>query len=109
MCRNLAGHAHWINSLALNVDYALRTGQFDLSSNRISTNDEEAKEFARKRYEATKQGESEKLVSGSDDFTMFFWEPEQKKQPITRMTGHQQLINQVMNFYLNLRLPFILL
>ena len=29
----------------------------------------------------------EKLVSGSDDFTLYLWEPESDKKPIARMTG----------------------
>lgn len=29
MCRNLDGHGHWVNTLALNSDYILRTGGFD--------------------------------------------------------------------------------
>ena len=29
----------------------------------------------------------EKLVSGSDDFTLFLWEPEDNKKPLARMTG----------------------
>lgn len=33
----------------------------------------------------------ERLVSGSDDFTMFLWEPAVSKHPKTRMTGHQQV------------------
>lgn len=28
LCRTLTGHAHWVNSLALNTDYVLRTGPF---------------------------------------------------------------------------------
>ena len=32
---------------------------------------------------------------GSDDFTLFLWEPSTQKQPLARMTGHMQLINQV--------------
>ena len=35
------------------------------------------------------------LVSGSDDFTMFMWKPEKEKKSIARMTGHQQLVNDV--------------
>lgn len=27
--RTLTGHAHWINTLALNVDYVLRIGAYD--------------------------------------------------------------------------------
>jgi ribosome assembly protein 4 len=34
-------------------------------------------------------------ISGSDDFTLFLWEPSTQKQPKARMTGHMQLINQV--------------
>lgn len=33
----------------------------------------------------------ERLVSGSDDFTMFLWEPAVSKHHKTRMTGHQQV------------------
>ena len=28
LCRTLSGHAHWINTLALNVDYILRIGSY---------------------------------------------------------------------------------
>ena len=34
-------------------------------------------------------------MSGSDDFTIFLWEPSKSKKPLGRMTGHLQLINQV--------------
>ncbi|VDL81806.1 unnamed protein product [Nippostrongylus brasiliensis] len=37
----------------------------------------------------------ERLVSGSDDFTMFLWNPSESKSSIARLTGHQQLVNQV--------------
>lgn len=114
MCRTLEGHAHWVNTLALNVDYVLRTGpvQLGLAANKIDS----PLEYAKKQYETV--GE-EKLVSGSDDFTLFLWKPEKEKKPIgtfhdfniqlnqsivrnilrkyflARMTGHQQLINDV--------------
>lgn len=29
LCRTLDGHAHWVNTLALNSDYVIRTGAFD--------------------------------------------------------------------------------
>lgn len=105
------GHAHWVNTLALNVDYVLRTGPFQVGEN-ASDSTEVLVERAKKRYEAV--GE-EKLVSGSDDFTLFLWRPEKEKKSIgtnknlmiqgckmrieliflARMTGHQQLINDV--------------
>ncbi|XP_008557185.2 notchless protein homolog 1 [Microplitis demolitor] len=90
ICRILEGHAHWVNTLALNVDYVLRTGHFEVvkSSNQSSN----LQEQALKRYEALGD---EKLVSGSDDFTLYLWNPEKDKKSIARMTGHQQLINDV--------------
>jgi ribosome assembly protein 4 len=50
---------------------------------------------ALKKYQAAKGDKPERLVSGSDDFTMFLWEPAVNKKPIARLTGHQQLVNQV--------------
>ncbi|XP_068946040.1 notchless protein homolog 1 isoform X2 [Petaurus breviceps papuanus] len=38
----------------------------------------------------------ERLVSGSDDFTLFLWSPSEDKKPLQRMLGHQALINQVL-------------
>ena len=34
-------------------------------------------------------------ISGSDDFTMFLWSPQVDKVALTRMVGHQQLINHI--------------
>ncbi|KAL3116523.1 hypothetical protein niasHT_006970 [Heterodera trifolii] len=106
LCRTLTGHGHWINTLSLNCDYVLRVGYFSAeaqskgqptlspSSDGIST--EKIVNDAKQRYlRALGQPSVERLVSGSDDFTMFLWEPGEKKQPIARMTGHQQLVNQV--------------
>lgn len=43
------------------------------------------------------QGEApERLVSGSDDFTLFLWNPAAEKKPVARMTGHQALVNEVL-------------
>ncbi|KAK0082007.1 hypothetical protein PV325_011239 [Microctonus aethiopoides] len=90
LCRILEGHGHWVNTLALNVDYVLRTGPFQIVESENSS--ESPKERALKRYEAIGK---EILVSGSDDYTLFLWKPEIEKKPIARMTGHQQLINDV--------------
>jgi WD40 repeat protein len=35
------------------------------------------------------------LVTGSDDFTMFMWNPTVQSKQVARLTGHQQLVNQV--------------
>ncbi|XP_013789989.1 notchless protein homolog 1-like [Limulus polyphemus] len=98
LCRTLQGHGHWVNTLALNTDYVIRTGAFDPTLMAISCtdlSDSELQEKALERFHSTKGGEPERLVSGSDDFTLFLWLPETDKKPITRMTGHQQLVNDV--------------
>jgi len=87
------GHAHWVNTMSLNTDYAIRTGPFDHSGELPPTR-EEAIAKARKRYEAAR-GREERLVTGSDDFTLCLWHPTTSKVPIMRMTGHQQLVNCV--------------
>jgi hypothetical protein len=37
---------------------------------------------ALKRYEAVCARGEERLVSGSDDFTLFLWQPEKDKRPV---------------------------
>ncbi|CAN6697008.1 unnamed protein product [Malus baccata var. baccata] len=94
LIRELKGHGHWVNSLTLSTEYVLRTGAFDHTGKQYSS-PEEMKQAALERYNKMKGDSPERLVSGSDDFTMFLWEPFLKKQPKTRMTGHQQPINHV--------------
>uniref|UniRef100_A0A915BX92 NLE domain-containing protein n=1 Tax=Parascaris univalens TaxID=6257 RepID=A0A915BX92_PARUN len=96
LCRTLTGHAHWVNTLALNVEYALRTSCFDPGNQCIAPDQiEECRKTAQLRYEKAKGASGEILVSGSDDFTLYLWRPTTEKKPVARMTGHQQLINQV--------------
>ncbi|CAL2035014.1 unnamed protein product [Caenorhabditis brenneri] len=97
MCKNMTGHAHWINTLALNTDYALRTSCFEPSKRCIKPDSiEECQKVAQSRYDAAlKVAGGERLVSGSDDFTLFMWNPKETKHSINRMTGHMQLVNQV--------------
>ena len=48
----------------------------------------EAKSLAAKRYDAVlKSSGNELLVSGSDDFTLFLWNPAKEKKHLARMTG----------------------
>ncbi|KAK7083122.1 Notchless protein 1 [Halocaridina rubra] len=101
MCRTLQGHGHWVNTLALNTDYVLRTGAFEpqtlMKTGPETLPEEERLECSEKRYQVALKasGGVERLVSGSDDFTLFLWEPANSKKPIERMTGHQQLVNDV--------------
>lgn len=94
LIKSLLGHAHWINTMALNTDSVLRTGAFDHTGKEY-TDPNEAQAYALKRYTEAKGSQNERLVSGSDDFTLFLWSPVNDKKPICRMTGHQALINQV--------------
>eukprot|EP01111_Echinosteliopsis_oligospora_P004829 TRINITY_DN1791_c0_g1_i1.p1 TRINITY_DN1791_c0_g1~~TRINITY_DN1791_c0_g1_i1.p1 ORF type:complete len:474 (-),score=94.41 TRINITY_DN1791_c0_g1_i1:15-1436(-) len=93
-CKTLEGHGHWVNCLALNTDYVLRTGAYDHHCEEPKS-EEEAQKLAQARYDHLKGPSGERLVSASDDFTIFLWDPENNKKPITRMTGHQQPINLV--------------
>ncbi|OQR92233.1 notchless family protein [Thraustotheca clavata] len=94
LVRTLVGHAHRINTLALNVDYVCRTGPFDHTFKTFETR-EEMQAAAQARYDAIRRGQPERLVSGSDDFTLFLWEPAESKKPIERLTGHVQPVNDL--------------
>ena len=101
LCRTLQGHGHWVNTMALNTDYALRTGAFDPAEASVNAQDlrgslQELKERALSHYNLVRGQGPERLVSGSDDFTLFLWSPAEDKKPLARMTGHQALINQVL-------------
>lgn len=97
---NLTAHGHWVNHIALSTDYALRTGGFDHDTTRkdFKASDTELRTKALEKFNklATISGRiSERMVTASDDFTMFLWEPEKSTKPICRMTGHQKAVNHV--------------
>lgn len=94
LVRTLKGHGHRINTLALSSDYVCRTGPFDHRGN-VDANDKDMYQAAVETYKAFKQNEPERLVSGSDDFTLFLWHPKESKHPIKRLTGHQQAVNHI--------------
>lgn len=100
LCKTLKGHGHWVNTIALSTDYVMRTGPYDPQKAEIVYRDitetsETLRKLAFDRYVAVCNAEPERLVSGSDDFTMHLWLPEKKQTPETRMMGHQNLINDV--------------
>ncbi|CAG9772384.1 unnamed protein product [Ceutorhynchus assimilis] len=97
LCRTLEGHGHWVNTLALNTDYILRIGAFDpvKDSNKGTNDKKKSQEFALQRFKGVSEPIGERLVSGSDDFTLFLWDPSKDKKPLARLTGHQQLVNDV--------------
>ncbi|XP_026464408.1 LOW QUALITY PROTEIN: protein Notchless-like [Ctenocephalides felis] len=95
LCRTLKGHAHWVNSLALNTDYVLRTGPFHpvMDKNVKITDKNVMKQLAQERYNAV-CSDYETLVSCSDDFTLYLWTTN-KNKCIARLTGHQNVVNDV--------------
>ncbi|CDR38658.1 CYFA0S02e04192g1_1 [Cyberlindnera fabianii] len=97
LINTLKSHAHWVNHLSLSTDYALRMGAFDHKGVKPSS-PEEAQKIALKNYEKVAKVNGvieERIVTASDDFTMYMWEPLKSNKPVCRMTGHQKLVNHV--------------
>jgi len=98
LVHHLRSHVARINHLALSTDFVLRTGFFDHTKN-VPKDDAARRAKARDRFEkaAHVAGKvSEKLVSASDDNTMFLWDPmNQGKKPVVRMLGHQNKVMHV--------------
>lgn len=115
IARTLTGHAHRINSLAISNAHLCRTGAFDCEEQVVQKHLEKrgkaaepsktsttAHEQAVARYNKAKQqqGDSEsmpfeRLVSCSDDFTLFLWYPTVHKRQVLRMTGHVQPVTHL--------------
>ena len=94
LVRTLVGHAHRVNALALSTDSVLRSGGFGWETREFASEDAMF-QAAKERYEEARKNGPERLCSCSDDFTLFLWEPASSKQPVARLTGHQQLVNQM--------------
>lgn len=96
LIRTLTGHGHRINTLALSCESVCRSGPFGLNGEKMTfKSKEEAQAQALEKYNGVKGNGPERIVSGSDDFTMFLWEPMQSKTPIQRLTGHVQPVNHI--------------
>lgn len=94
--RTLSGHGHRVNALALNTDHLCRTGCFTHTGPHSKTPAEAlAAASARYRSGLAAMGGRELLVSCSDDFTLFLWDPADSKRPVIRMIGHQQPVNHM--------------
>lgn len=97
LLQTLSAHAHRVNHLALSTDFILRTAFYD-HTGKIPDTEAEKIETAKKRYEeaATVNNQTtERLVSASDDFTMFLWDPTSSNKPVARLLGHQKEVNHV--------------
>jgi ribosome assembly protein 4 len=51
LCRTLEGHGHWVNTLALNSDYIIRTGAFDPKDATFEKRTATDSKFVRKLFE----------------------------------------------------------
>ncbi|KAA6411877.1 MAG: WD repeat protein [Lasallia pustulata] len=97
LIHTLSAHAHWVNHLALSTDFVLRTAYHD-HTGEIPTTEEAKVAKAKERFEkaATVNSEIlERLVTASDDFTMYLWEPSKTIKPLSRLLGHQKQVNHV--------------
>jgi len=56
---------------------------------------EEMQKIALERYNKAKGNMDERLVSCSDDQTLYMWDPVKTSKPVVRMTGHQQPVIHV--------------
>ncbi|KAG8982746.1 hypothetical protein FRB90_006576 [Tulasnella sp. 427] len=108
----LKDHAHWVTTLALSTDFVLRTGPFDHTAKK-PTSDEEAQAMALARYTEITKSHPEVLISGSDDHTLFLWnlfptardsasstsnesaKVNGKIKPVARLLGHQSQVSHV--------------
>ncbi|OEH77797.1 hypothetical protein cyc_06091 [Cyclospora cayetanensis] len=100
LVKELKGHAHWVNTLALNSDSVLRRGPFDPRgrTERPFTSFAEMKEAAQRQFDQfLKECGHEALLSGSDDSTLILRRIKGNGlfEEVGRMTGHQKLINCV--------------
>lgn len=111
LVRTLTGHAHRINTMALNCDGVLRSGIYSLdtlsakskkSTKGKDNNEVDSKETVKakalenyRKVVGEEDEKGERLVSGSDDFTLFMWAPQEGKTPLVRLTGHQQMVSDV--------------
>uniref|UniRef100_A0A667I0Q3 Notchless protein homolog 1 n=1 Tax=Lynx canadensis TaxID=61383 RepID=A0A667I0Q3_LYNCA len=94
LCRTLQGHGHWVNTMALSTDYALRTGAFEPAEASVNAQD------LRGSCECVGEGRL-----GRSRFLGLGQGPERlDKKPLARMTGHQALINQVASFDKSIKL-----
>ncbi|CAA2984776.1 notchless homolog [Olea europaea subsp. europaea] len=79
----LKGHGHSVNSLALSTEYFLRTGAYDHTCKQYSSPEDMKKSSSSsfRKVQKMKGNAPKRLVSGSDDFTMFLWEPLCQQKP----------------------------
>ena len=97
LIQTLSSHAHWVNHLALSTDFVLRTAYYDHTAE-VPLTEEGKIAKAKERFEkaATVNNEIvERLVTASEDNTIYIWEPSKKTKPLARLHGHQKAVIHV--------------
>ena len=97
LIHTLSSHTHWVNYLALTTDFVLRTAYHDHTTDIPQTQEGKIAK-AKERFEkAAKINDEivERLVTASDDFTVYLWEPSKTTKPLARLHGHQKAVNHV--------------
>lgn len=94
--KTLTAHAHWVNHLALSTDHVLRTA-YRTPGPKSAAGDEPIllaarRARAKERHQAI---HGKRMVSASDDNTLFLWDPDALSKPIARLVGHQKQVNHV--------------
>ncbi|MCJ1469222.1 hypothetical protein MMC07_007855 [Pseudocyphellaria aurata] len=97
LAQTLSSHAHWVNHLALSTEFALRTAYHDHTPSTPPTPEAKlSKALARFEHAATVSNSIiERLVTASDDFTIYLWTPSTSSKPVCRLLGHQKQVNHV--------------
>ena len=97
LTQTLSKHGHWVNHLALSTDHVLRNAFYDHTGDVPPTQEGKmTKAKAQFKKAATVNNQIvERLVSASDDCTIFLWEPSKSKEPVARLLGHQKQVNHV--------------
>lgn len=91
MLRELKRHSHWVNSMSLSTEHVLKRGCFEPGKG-FEGKDKQAK--ALELYNKSIQHHKERLVTGSDDFTLMLFELP-NKVPIKQMVGHGKPVMHV--------------
>eukprot|EP00825_Cyclidium_porcatum_P017314 TRINITY_DN2005_c0_g1_i1.p1 TRINITY_DN2005_c0_g1~~TRINITY_DN2005_c0_g1_i1.p1 ORF type:complete len:398 (+),score=64.50 TRINITY_DN2005_c0_g1_i1:334-1527(+) len=80
LIKDLQGHGHWVNSIAIHTDYVNRTGCYDENYNGESWTSQVMQQKALERYNKLKGKGNERVVSASDDNTLMLWDPVSSKK-----------------------------
>jgi ribosome assembly protein 4 len=98
LVQTLRFHRRWVNSLTLSTDYMMQYDPFDYTLIDPSQNSHISsfkKTIAEKKYRTIIAQYPERMVSSSDDSSMFLWCIPRQYVPQARMVGHLRPINEV--------------